>query len=193
MSISLWQNSKPPIKVFTKRSLWFFAISWSLCVTVKTSNNWLSIFGKMNSKTPYQGSRRCFGEYRCSQCNRTWMSGNSWRNTAQMCERCNIRVFPFKQVLNNLYKPLTLIKFNEGHKRSYRNHNLHIRWHQMLFHSFNQFDFRCSFYRNHWKNQTDWINPIPWSIIHNISAIDAHHSDDFAVHQDVCKNKVPLI
>ncbi len=63
-------------------------------------------------KTPYQGSNRCFGEYLCEQCNRTWMSGNSWKDTAQMCTNCNVRVFPHKQVcvptnfffvLNNLF------------------------------------------------------------------------------------------
>lgn len=48
--------------------------------------------------TPYQGKGRCFGEYQCNQCHRTWQSGNSWANTAQMCEKCNIRVYPFKQV-----------------------------------------------------------------------------------------------
>lgn len=62
-------------------------------------------FSRMADKnTPYQGRRRCFGEYRCEKCNRTWMSGNSWANTAQMCQTCQIRVFPYKQVRNILVK-----------------------------------------------------------------------------------------
>ncbi|KAL9703886.1 hypothetical protein quinque_007404 [Culex quinquefasciatus] len=49
------------------------------------------------NKTPYQGAARCFGEYRCPKCNRTWMSGNSWANTGQQCTRCDIVVYPHKQ------------------------------------------------------------------------------------------------
>ncbi|XP_063829142.1 zinc finger CCHC domain-containing protein 24-like [Ostrinia nubilalis] len=47
--------------------------------------------------TPYQGKRRCFGEYRCSKCHRTWMSGNSWADCGQDCTTCNIKVYPHKQ------------------------------------------------------------------------------------------------
>lgn len=63
-----------------------------------------------SKKTPYQGPARCFGEYRCSQCNRTWMSGNSWANTGQKCTRCEIIVFPHKQVgLRNLVSILIFV------------------------------------------------------------------------------------
>lgn len=48
--------------------------------------------------TPYQGKRRCFGQFCCDECNRSWFSANSWANTAQMCQLCDIRVYPFKQV-----------------------------------------------------------------------------------------------
>ncbi|XP_076454414.1 uncharacterized protein LOC143289293 isoform X2 [Babylonia areolata] len=48
--------------------------------------------------TPYQGRKRCFGEYRCPRCQRRWMSANSWANTAQHCTKCRLRVFPHKQV-----------------------------------------------------------------------------------------------
>ncbi|ELT96201.1 hypothetical protein CAPTEDRAFT_101542, partial [Capitella teleta] len=48
-------------------------------------------------KTPYQGKERCFGEYRCSKCNRGWMSGNSWANMGQECQTCRINVYPHKQ------------------------------------------------------------------------------------------------
>ncbi|XP_039255031.1 zinc finger CCHC domain-containing protein 24-like [Styela clava] len=48
-------------------------------------------------KTPYQGKARCFGEFLCPECNRTWMSANSWANTAQKCQNCMIDVYPYKQ------------------------------------------------------------------------------------------------
>eukprot|EP00794_Sanderia_malayensis_P016695 gene16695-18389_t len=47
--------------------------------------------------TPYQGKKRCFGEYKCPSCKRKWMSGNSWANMGQMCVKCNINVYPHKQ------------------------------------------------------------------------------------------------
>lgn len=48
--------------------------------------------------TPYQGKKRCFGEYKCPKCKRKWMSGNSWANMGQECIKCHINVYPFKQV-----------------------------------------------------------------------------------------------
>ncbi|CAG9788904.1 unnamed protein product [Diatraea saccharalis] len=48
--------------------------------------------------TPYQGKKRCFGEYKCPKCKRKWMSGNSWANNGQECIKCRINVFPHKQV-----------------------------------------------------------------------------------------------
>jgi hypothetical protein len=47
--------------------------------------------------TPYQGKRRVFGTFQCPKCDRVWFSGNSWANTGQECQRCNITVYPFKQ------------------------------------------------------------------------------------------------
>ncbi|CAG7837482.1 unnamed protein product [Allacma fusca] len=47
--------------------------------------------------TPYQGRKRCFGEYKCSKCKRKWMSGNSWANMGQECMKCHINVYPHKQ------------------------------------------------------------------------------------------------
>ena len=38
--------------------------------------------------TPYQGSDRVFGFFRCPKCKRDWRSGNSWADTAQACEKC---------------------------------------------------------------------------------------------------------
>ncbi|XP_012944177.1 probable cyclin-dependent serine/threonine-protein kinase DDB_G0292550 [Aplysia californica] len=47
--------------------------------------------------TPYQGKKRCFGEYKCPKCKRKWMSGNSWANMGQECIKCHILVYPHKQ------------------------------------------------------------------------------------------------
>ncbi|XP_057215182.1 zinc finger CCHC domain-containing protein 24-like [Triplophysa rosa] len=47
--------------------------------------------------TPYQGKKRCFGEYKCPKCKRKWMSGNSWANMGQECIKCHINVYPYKQ------------------------------------------------------------------------------------------------
>lgn len=47
--------------------------------------------------TPYQGKKRCFGEYKCTKCKRKWMSGNSWANMGQECIKCHILVYPHKQ------------------------------------------------------------------------------------------------
>lgn len=53
---------------------------------------------KNEGRTPYQGKKRCFGEYKCSKCKRKWMSGNSWANMAQECIKCQIKIYPHKQV-----------------------------------------------------------------------------------------------
>ncbi|CAG2101329.1 unnamed protein product [Medioppia subpectinata] len=61
--------------------------------TVNTNTNSLQKEGL----TPYQGRKRCFGEYKCSKCKRKWMSGNSWANCGQQCIKCHIMVYPHKQ------------------------------------------------------------------------------------------------
>ena len=48
--------------------------------------------------TPYQGSHKTFGHFKCSKCKKSWLSGNSWANTAQKCLKCDVFVYPFKQV-----------------------------------------------------------------------------------------------
>ena len=48
--------------------------------------------------TPYQGTKRCFGEFKCPRCKRKWKSGNSWANAGQDCVKCKIMVYPEKQV-----------------------------------------------------------------------------------------------
>merc|ERR1712035_16826 len=57
---------------------------------------------KTKGLTPYQGKKRCFGEFRCAKCERSWTSSNSWANCGQECMRCRISVYPHKQskVLN---------------------------------------------------------------------------------------------
>ncbi|XP_014234251.1 zinc finger CCHC domain-containing protein 24-like isoform X1 [Trichogramma pretiosum] len=52
---------------------------------------------KGEGRTPYQGKKRCFGEYKCPKCMRKWMSGNSWANMGQECMKCRINVYPHKQ------------------------------------------------------------------------------------------------
>ncbi|XP_055691738.1 zinc finger CCHC domain-containing protein 24-like [Lutzomyia longipalpis] len=52
---------------------------------------------KAEGKTPYQGKKRCFGEYKCPKCKRKWMSGNSWANMGQECIKCHVNVYPHKQ------------------------------------------------------------------------------------------------
>ncbi|XP_044272509.1 zinc finger CCHC domain-containing protein 24-like isoform X1 [Tribolium madens] len=52
---------------------------------------------KGEGKTPYQGRKRCFGEFKCPKCKRKWMSGNSWANIGQDCIKCQINVYPHKQ------------------------------------------------------------------------------------------------
>lgn len=47
--------------------------------------------------TPYQGKKRCFGEFKCPKCFRKWMSAVSWANTAQYCIKCRVNVYPHKQ------------------------------------------------------------------------------------------------
>ncbi|CAH1230746.1 ZCCHC24 [Branchiostoma lanceolatum] len=53
--------------------------------------------------TPYQGKRRCFGEFRCPECDRSWVSANSWADMGQECQTCKINVYPHSQ--KKLEKP----------------------------------------------------------------------------------------
>ncbi|XP_057591981.1 zinc finger CCHC domain-containing protein 24 isoform X2 [Hippopotamus amphibius kiboko] len=55
--------------------------------------------------TPYQGKKRCFGEYKCPKCKRKWMSGNSWANMGQECIKCHINVYPHKQYIHRYMQP----------------------------------------------------------------------------------------
>ncbi|MES1906423.1 MAG: Zinc finger CCHC domain-containing protein 24, partial [Paramarteilia canceri] len=56
-------------------------------------------------KTPYQGRKRCFGEFHCSKCQRRWNSSNSWANMGQICNRCESIVYPDRQwpVISHYY------------------------------------------------------------------------------------------
>ncbi|KAA0724860.1 Zinc finger CCHC domain-containing protein 24 [Triplophysa tibetana] len=44
--------------------------------------------------TPYRGTKRCFGEYKCPKSKRKGMSGNSWANMGQECIKCHVNVYP---------------------------------------------------------------------------------------------------
>ncbi|XP_071954090.1 zinc finger CCHC domain-containing protein 24-like [Antedon mediterranea] len=68
------------------------------------------------AKTPYQGKKRAFGEFKCTSCRKTWSSANSWANMGQQCKKCKINVYPHKQ---NPLKP------TEGeYNREHHNNNL---------------------------------------------------------------------
>ena len=60
-----------------------------------------------NRATPYQGTKRGFGEYKCIACGKEWKSANSRANETQACTRCFMQVFPQKQKsLQSLYEVL---------------------------------------------------------------------------------------
>jgi hypothetical protein len=46
--------------------------------------------------TPYQGSRRCYGYFRCD-CGKSWESGYSWADKSQACKTCGDHVYPWRQ------------------------------------------------------------------------------------------------
>ncbi|XP_062519835.1 zinc finger CCHC domain-containing protein 24-like [Corticium candelabrum] len=52
--------------------------------------SWTKRNDKSGKKTP---DRRYFGEYKCSQCSRTWKSANSFVNFGQMCKSCNTMIY----------------------------------------------------------------------------------------------------
>ncbi|KAH7729236.1 Zinc knuckle family protein [Aphelenchoides avenae] len=60
--------------------------------------------------TPYQGRKKCYGEFQCQQCKRKWTSQNSVANEAQSCIKCHVPVFPHKQLPVDKAVALGLIK-----------------------------------------------------------------------------------
>jgi hypothetical protein len=60
--------------------------------------------------TPYQGRKKCYGEFQCQQCKRKWNSQNSVANEAQSCIKCHILVYPHKQLPVDKAAALGLIK-----------------------------------------------------------------------------------
>ncbi|EEC13753.1 conserved hypothetical protein, partial [Ixodes scapularis] len=73
--------------------------NFSLCISALKKTYFKSqARPKGEGLTPYQGKKRCFGEYKCTKCKRKWMSGNSWANMGQKCIKCHINVYPHKQV-----------------------------------------------------------------------------------------------
>lgn len=84
-SVRLTQKHKRIIATFICAEM----MRCSVCVQARPKGEGL---------TPYQGKKRCFGEYKCPKCKRKWMSGNSWANMGQECIKCHINVYPHKQV-----------------------------------------------------------------------------------------------
>jgi len=62
----------------------------------------------------FNGNLRCFGHYKCFQCNRFWKSGNSWTNKGQKCNQCGKLLLAFYQ---------TPLKPNGTNGRSKMPHN----------------------------------------------------------------------
>ncbi|CAD5219498.1 unnamed protein product [Bursaphelenchus okinawaensis] len=60
--------------------------------------------------TPYQGRKKCYGEFTCQQCKRRWTSQNSVANEAQSCIKCHVPVFPHKQLPVDKAVALGLVK-----------------------------------------------------------------------------------
>lgn len=57
--------------------------------------------------TPYQGKKRCFGEFKCEKCSKEWKSSNSKANEPQTCSSCLNQCYPFKQIpLHTVYEDL---------------------------------------------------------------------------------------
>jgi hypothetical protein len=80
--------------------------------------------------TPYQGKKRCFGEFKCTICNRKWMSGNSYANRPQMCMKCNVEIYPtrqkaldknFEEMRNNKAKWIEMVKATSTSQPQYYN------------------------------------------------------------------------
>lgn len=59
-----------------------------------------SVENNIDKKTPYQGSRRCFGNFKCP-CGNGWSSSHSWANMGQKCFKCTNQqmVYPHAQVI----------------------------------------------------------------------------------------------
>lgn len=55
--------------------------------------------------TPYRGSEKVFGKYRCANCGREWTSRSSECDVAQSCKNCSTDTFPFKQQPLALFSP----------------------------------------------------------------------------------------
>ena len=54
---------------------------------------------RLRHLTPFQGesSHPVFGHFRCSNCERPWQSGASWKDSWQKCSVCETQVYPHEQ------------------------------------------------------------------------------------------------
>lgn len=48
-------------------------------------------------------NRPCYGEYKCSRCQRKWNSTKAWKDYAQICANCETIVYPAKLSKNFAY------------------------------------------------------------------------------------------
>ncbi len=71
---------------------------------------------KPKPKQKKQLDRRGFGEYRCSKCNRFWMSSHSWVDKRQECQTCGTWVYPH-DVRKLIFKAEDKIDPTKAHPR----------------------------------------------------------------------------
>ena len=148
------QNNNSVAKYFTKRviqyfeplSKWDFSFSFSVSAIIRFYQTYrgkclFQARPKGEGLTPYQGKKRCFGEYKCPKCKRKWMSGNSWANMGQECIKCHINVYPHKQVTQCtqflLYRERCPIEKNNSSKPSFADNfrvSLRTKIHDAAFH-----------------------------------------------------------
>jgi len=95
LSVEKVQFPASPALVSTTRPV---MVDGSRCVRCDCVEQCVSARPRSEAMTPYQGKKRCFGEYQCPRCKRKWMSGNSWSNSGQECIKCHVNVYPHKQV-----------------------------------------------------------------------------------------------
>jgi hypothetical protein len=66
-------------------------------------NNSQTINETSGLRTPYQGKKRCFGQYKCEKCQKAWKSSQSKANEPQICNSCGNLIYPYKQVQQNSF------------------------------------------------------------------------------------------
>lgn len=74
-------------------------ITESLEEFIRTCGRFIVNGNKVQVKylTPYHGTDRVFGYFKCCGCGKHWQSAYSWGNIRQECRKCNANVYPYKQ------------------------------------------------------------------------------------------------